>query len=171
MTDSLTTYKLIVLYMLKKVDFPLTNSQICEFILDKGYTNYFVLQQIFNELTDAELIRVKQIRNSSHYSITESGLETLDYFGRNIPEGIRSDIDQFLKEHHYQLRSESETFADYYQEKPDLYMVKCEIKDNGHILVSMTLSVATEDQAIAICDNWKKNNTDVYSYLIQTLLK
>ncbi|MFQ9388815.1 MAG: DUF4364 family protein [Coprococcus sp.] len=27
--------------MLNKVDFPLTNSQISEFILDKGYTNYF----------------------------------------------------------------------------------------------------------------------------------
>ena len=42
--DTLMLYKLMVLYMLNKVDFPLTNSQISEFILDKGYTNYFSLQ-------------------------------------------------------------------------------------------------------------------------------
>ena len=33
--------------MLNQVDFPLTNSQISEFILDKGYTTYFKLQQNF----------------------------------------------------------------------------------------------------------------------------
>ena len=36
MGESLTLYKLIVLYMLEKVDFPLTNAQISGFILDKG---------------------------------------------------------------------------------------------------------------------------------------
>ena len=36
MTDSFALYKLIILYMLKKVDFPLTTAQISEFILDKG---------------------------------------------------------------------------------------------------------------------------------------
>ena len=40
MAEAFTLYKLIILYMLDKVDFPLTNSQISEFVLDKGYTDY-----------------------------------------------------------------------------------------------------------------------------------
>ena len=36
MAESFKLYKLIVLYMLDKVDFPLTNSQVSEFILDEG---------------------------------------------------------------------------------------------------------------------------------------
>ena len=40
-SDSLTLYKLIILFMLDKVDFPLTTSQISEFILEKEYTSYF----------------------------------------------------------------------------------------------------------------------------------
>ena len=86
MTDALTLYKLIILYMLDRVDFPLTNSQISEFILDKGYTDYFKLQQAISELTQAEFIHVKTIRNSSHYMITDAGEETLSYFGKNISE-------------------------------------------------------------------------------------
>ena len=44
MAETFTLYKLIILYMLNKVDFPLTTSQISEFILDEGYTSYFKLQ-------------------------------------------------------------------------------------------------------------------------------
>ena len=40
MSETFTLYKLIILYMLNKVDFPLTTSQISEFVLDKGYTTY-----------------------------------------------------------------------------------------------------------------------------------
>jgi len=34
MSETFTLYKLIILYMLNKVDFPLTTSQISEFVLD-----------------------------------------------------------------------------------------------------------------------------------------
>ena len=56
MAEAFTLYKLIILYMLDKVDFPLTNSQISEFVLDKGYTDYFKLQQALSELADGGLI-------------------------------------------------------------------------------------------------------------------
>ena len=36
MAEAFKLYKLIILYMLDKVDFPLTNSQISEFILNAG---------------------------------------------------------------------------------------------------------------------------------------
>lgn len=41
MAEPFTLYKLIVLYMLEKVDFPLSNTQISDFFLEKEYTNYF----------------------------------------------------------------------------------------------------------------------------------
>ena len=52
MSETLALYKLIILQMLQKIDFPLTNGQISEFILDKGYTNYFKLQQAISEMVD-----------------------------------------------------------------------------------------------------------------------
>ena len=38
--SSFTLYKLIILYMLQNVNFPLSNTQISDFILEKEYTNY-----------------------------------------------------------------------------------------------------------------------------------
>ena len=48
--SSYSLYKLIVLYMLKKVNFPLTNAQISDFILGQEYTSYFHLQQVLTEI-------------------------------------------------------------------------------------------------------------------------
>ena len=45
MAETFKLYKLIILFMLDRVDFPLTNSQISDFVLDEGYTTYFKLQQ------------------------------------------------------------------------------------------------------------------------------
>ena len=43
-------YKLIILYMLKKVKFPLTNAQISDFMLGREYTSYFHLQEVLSEM-------------------------------------------------------------------------------------------------------------------------
>ena len=42
--EPLTLYKLIILYMLDRVNFPLTSAQVSEFILEKEYTNFLTLQ-------------------------------------------------------------------------------------------------------------------------------
>lgn len=82
MRDPLTLYKLIVLYMLSKVDFPLTTSQISDFILEKEYTTFLSLQQAIGELTDTGLITARSVRNRTHLSITPEGLETLNFLDR-----------------------------------------------------------------------------------------
>ena len=43
MAEAFKLYKLIILYMLDKVDFPLTNSQISEFILNEGQLRFISL--------------------------------------------------------------------------------------------------------------------------------
>lgn len=168
--DTLMLYKLMVLYMLNKIDFPMTNSQISEFILDKGYTNYFNLQQAIHEMADTGLIRTEQIRNNSYYTITDAGEETLGFFVTKISKEIRDEIDQFFIEHKYHLRNENEVTADYYEDKKDCFIVRCEIHDRKELLTGITLNVTDEEQAIAICDNWQKYHSEVYDYLIHTLM-
>ena len=63
MAEAQTLYKLIILYMLDKVNFPLSNAQLSEFILEKEYTDYFTVQQAISELVETKLIRVETVRN------------------------------------------------------------------------------------------------------------
>lgn len=171
MSESLTLYKLIVLYMLDKVNFPLTESQITDFILGKEYTTYFSLRQAISELIDAELIKVETFRNSSHYHITEEGRNTLEYFGNRISSSIVAEIDEYLTTNQFDLLDEVATTADFYKTTNNNYAVECKVKEKNTDLISLTLTVPTKEQANAICNNWKTESQQVYSYLMDTLMK
>ena len=95
--DPLTLYKLIVLYMLNRVNFPMTNAQVSDYILEKEYTNYLTLQQVINELSDAHMISLETIRNRTHLSITAEGRETLKFFQNLINYAIKQDIDDYFR--------------------------------------------------------------------------
>lgn len=78
--EPMTLYKLIVLYMLDRVSFPLTRAQIEGFILEREYTNYLTLQQAIGELCEIGLISAKTIRNRTQFMLTDEGRSTLSFF-------------------------------------------------------------------------------------------
>ena len=171
MSETFTLYKLIVLYMLSKVDFPLTNAQISEFILDKGYTTFFKLQQALSELKDAELIREETAHNRTLYHLTDDGEESIFYFKNKISKPIQDDIDQFLKEKKYDLKNETAVKADYYKNTAGEFSVRCQVTEQQEPLIDLTLSVPTEAEAEKIAANWQKKNQNVYAWLMAQLLE
>ncbi len=106
LSEPMTLYKLMNLYMLKQVNFPLTYAQISDFFLSREYTDYFTLQQALTELLEAGLARKETSHNSTRYEITREGEETLSFFGKNISPAIIEDMDQYLKENRLRLRNE-----------------------------------------------------------------
>lgn len=169
MRDPLTLYKLIVLYMLSRVDFPLTKAQICDFILEKEYTNFLTLQQAIGELTDAGLITAQSLRNRTHLSITDAGEETLNFFRGRITEGIRDDIDRFFQDNKVEMRRNMSILANYRKNASGEYDAHLTAREHGANLVDITLSVPSEETAMAICDNWPQKSQGIYQYLISQL--
>lgn len=165
----MTLYKLIVLYMLNRVTFPMTIAQVSDYILEKEYTNFLTLQQAINELADARLLSSKTIRNRTHLSITEEGRETLSFFKGRINSAIRQEIDAYLKENEHSLRNEVSIRGDYYKSTSGEYEAHLSAMDRNITLLDLTLSVPDESTAAAICDNWQKKNQEIYQYLIQEL--
>ncbi len=167
--DPLTLYKLIVLYMLDRVTFPLTTAQISDFILEKEYTNFLTLQQVISELTDADMISTQTFRNRTHLAITQEGKDTLNYFENRVSDAIKKDIKNYFRENEFTLRNEVSVLGDYYKSTTGEYEAHLVAKDRGINLVDITLSVPVEEVAAAICDNWQKKNQEIYQYLIQEL--
>ena len=169
MHDPLTLYKLIVLYMLTRVDFPLTKAQVGDFVLGKEYTNFLTLQQAIGELIDAGLVTAQSIRNRTHLTITREGRETLSFFQNQINDSIKTDIDDFFRENEIELRNEVSILADYYKSTSGEYEAHLVAKEKNIDLVNITISVPSEETAVTICDNWQKKNQDIYQYLISQL--
>ncbi|MCQ2422761.1 MAG: DUF4364 family protein [Lachnospiraceae bacterium] len=169
--EALMLYKLIVLYILDRVDFPMTNSQLADFITEKEYTNYFNVQQVLNELVDDGYISLQEAaKNSYLYRITKDGKETLSFFYKNISRNIRDDIDMFLTEKQYALREEVSNIADYYESKTNEYVCELKVIERDTVIIEIRLTVPTEDNAKTICAHWRQNNADIYAYVINVLL-
>ena len=164
-----TLYKLMILYMLNKVNFPLTNSQLTQFFLDKEYTTYFTLQQVLSELCESNLIKGRQVGTSTRDEITGDGRETLGFFGKDISGAAVSDMDEYIKDNKFRLRSEVGSSSDYYKEGSE-YIVRCEVREGKSTLFSLSISVPDEDEARAMCSNWKQQSQSIYAHAIKSLL-
>ena len=135
LAEPMTLYKLMNLYMLHQVNFPLTNAQLSNFFLDREYTTYFTLQQALNELLDAGLVKKETMRNSSRYEITKEGEETLEFFGKNISPAIVSDMDEYLKQNRFRMRNEVGLISDFYKSTNQDYIVHCEVREGRSPLI------------------------------------
>lgn len=169
-TDTTTLYKLMVLYMLDKVNFPLSNSQISEFVLTHQYTNYFTLQEVINTLVTDNFISVLTYRNSTQYKLTKEGTETISFFANKISAAIREDIDNYLKENSYELKCETNTTSDYYRTTNGEYMVHCQVKEGNNTLVEINLSVPLEQQADSMCAKWRDASQEIYDFVMHKLI-
>ena len=171
LAEPMTLYKLMNLYMLHQVNFPLTNAQLSNFFLDREYTTYFTLQQALNELLDAGLVKKETMRNSSRYEITKEGEETLEFFGKNISPAIVSDMDEYLKQNRFRMRNEVGLISDFYKSTNQDYIVHCEVREGKAVLVNLDISVPDKEQAEIMCNHWKDRSQEIYAYVMKSLRK
>ena len=75
-SESLMLYKLIILYILDRMTFPITNTELTRFILEKEYASYLTIQETLEELIEDKYIELETAHNSYLYQITPSGRQT-----------------------------------------------------------------------------------------------
>lgn len=168
--DADTLYKLIVLYMLDRVDSSMTYSQISQFILEKGYTNFFTLQNVLATLISDGFITDESYHNSTHYKITDEGRETIDFFRYKIPSSIVSDINLFLSENKYELKEAVNNISEYYKAINGEYEVHCQVKEKGYPIIDLKLTVPDELQADVMCGKWKDASPEIYDFIMSHLM-
>ncbi len=167
---SITIYKLIILYTLSKVDSPLPPGVISDYITDRGYTNYFNLQNAFGELLEADLIKEDSTYHLTYYTLTEAGAETLELFGAPLSREIRDEINHYLEEHKFEIIDDTSLVSDYHATNDGTYLATCTLRDGNHVLMRLSLDVATEADAIKVCENWQSKSDILYQTAMQNLL-
>ncbi len=171
MSETLTLYKLMVLFLLKKSSLSLTNAQISDFFIGKGYTNYFTLQQVFHSLLESEMITAETNHNTTYYTLTNQGEETLTYLKNKLSYGIIQDIISYLNDKKIEIVNELAVQADYDRTPYGDYAVHLRIMEKDTSIMDMSLSVVTPALAEHMCENWRKQSSEIYEYLMKQLLE
>lgn len=170
MSEDLMLYKLIVLYMVKNSEAPITNGAISEFVLEKDYTDYITLQQSISELIDSGLIRVDENKNGHFYHLTESGDETLRFFKDKISDAIISDINGYLGDNSLSIINSASILTEYYKTSDVGYDVNMKIREKDRIIFNLTVNVDDKAEAEMVCRNFKENSQAIYEAVMRNLL-
>lgn len=171
MADQNMLYKLMVLFMLKKINYSMTGAQISDFMLERGYTTYFVLQETLSQLEEAEYVHGEKIANATYYTITPEGEKTIGYFQNRISAPIRDEITGYLTQNRLRILGEEAVLADYYRNTGGEFDARLRIREKKSNLMDLTITVPDEMQAKAICLQWKKKSEEIYAYLMKELMR
>ena len=182
--------KLILMYIIRNLNAPATNSNITKLVLQTRLMNYFVLQQCLDDLLESRLILLASgdlsggfsgdissdtsgnaSGKSERYIITNSGSQTLDYFQNLIPPGIKKRLDKILSESSKELQAEAQVTADFVPESEDKFNVRLKIGERDFQLIDINVAVGTKKDAREICDNWLKHSSVIYAEIIESLTK
>lgn len=169
-TEPMTLYKLMILYMLKQVNSPLTNTQLSDFFLNREYTSYSVLQKAISELNEAALITMVSTHNSSRYELSKEGEETLEFFSKKISPAIIKDIKEYIEENGFQIRNEVGSMANYYKSTYSDFIVHCEVKEGKNLLINLDISVPDEETAEIMANKWSAQSGEIYQFIMKKLM-
>lgn len=167
----LAEHKLIILHLVQKMGISLSNSEICQFLLNKEYMNYFSVQQYLAELVDAGWLEKSKEHNNTRYTITDDGEDVINYFQNHVSESVKEDISIYVKENSKRIRAEYAVTANYFPEFNGDFLVKCGLcDDDGAPLMEISVSVVSKQQAQQICRNWRKNVSRFYGTFLTSLV-
>lgn len=163
--------KLILLYIIDKLDIPISNLQMTKLILENKFMNYFLLQQYLDELCEANFLSPEQFEGKTIYKITKNGKQTLNYFTNFIPAGIKTRIDDAIPSTKASIKNELLITADFLPESENEYAVSCKVREDNFSLIDIKIAVGTKNDARTICENWKKYSQEIYAEIIESLTK
>lgn len=164
-------YKLTILYLLHRVDYPISNNSLSNFLLENDFTDYFNLQQIMGELIDDGYVYRETVRNKTLYRISESGEATINLLVRELSPAMRNDIEKYIIENNIKLRDDISVMSDYYQSDINHFVANLYIEENSEKILEINVATATKAEAEKICAGWMKTSEKLYPLIMSELMK
>lgn len=162
--------KLVILYILDKLSFPLEKSQITNIVLENNFLNYFSLQQSLLEIEKSDLVIIEGSETNPLWRISSQGKKAVDFLSDFLTFRIKNTIDRYVQTNKLLIKKDSEIKATYKKINVDEYIVSLKALENGMELINLELNVVSARQAQQVCENWKKNAEQVYGLIIGSLM-
>ncbi len=170
--EPVAIYKLIILYMLDRAGGEIAMPRTSSFLIENGYaSNFETLLQTYEEIEKNGFVTEKSRGGKTFLQITEEGEETLGFFADQLSDSIKLQIRTYLKEMGREIANEEAILGEYYRSTLDDYTVHLVVRESGHPIVSLDLSVPDEESAKKAVKNWQDQSSELYRQLMTTLLQ
>lgn len=160
--EKLAESKLTILYLLHKINMPMSKGQICRFALEIDSVEYFSLQNYIFEMVESDFIREIKDSDKLIYVSTDEGEKVLSLFIHKIPKEIIEKVDSYILTMKSKVRKELDTKANYFHIGDGNYVVSCGVYENEKIVLELKMTVTSKEQAVLACKNWREKTDAIY---------
>ena len=166
------TNKLLFLFLLDKMDFPLTEQTLIDILTmsPNEWINYVDYVDTRDSLLEDEFIINQSNAKDPMYQITAKGRTCLADFYTNIPSSIRTSISDFVKKNKKIYKIKQECVSDFYKNKDGTYTVVLKILELQQTTFELKLNVPTRQIAKNIHSNWEKKAQDTWQNIYENLV-
>ena len=168
-SEALAENKVLILYILNKVNKPINNDSLYKLVLSALDINYFYFQQFLLDLIQNKYIVNFQKETRSVYEITESGKNTLALTMDLLPGIIKLKADMNLKKELESTEEEYSVVAEYTPRSENNYIVFCKIIENSETIFEVKTFAGSRENAKEIVQNWKNNAESIYPEILRIL--
>ncbi|MBR1968823.1 MAG: DUF4364 family protein [Clostridia bacterium] len=165
-----TDVRLITLFIIDGFKMPVPSSYVFDVIMLQPVVNYFDISSQLSELCEKELVTYYTEKETTYYSLTTKGAETLSYFKKRIPLTVRERFLNTIKLKIKELKNSLSIKSEYNKLNDIEYNVSLGIFEGAYELFSVSLSVGDEKTAQTMCGSFKSDPQKLYSQILSTLL-
>lgn len=163
--------KVLILYILNKIQKPVTNDVLLQLILSIDDMNYFYFQQFLLDLIENNYIVEVLQDNEKLYKITPSGIKTLDLTLDILPGIKKLKVDNKIKDELNEIEDAVSVISEFEPYHLTEFIVTCKIVENNTTVFEVKTIATDREQAKRITENWKNNSDKIYPQILNILLK
>ena len=174
MIDS-TSNKLKLLFLLDKMEIPLTENSIIDICTSRNaWLNYMDCKEVLWQLLEVGYIfKTDGDFEEERYGITYDGRNCLSHFFQRIPQSLREEITNFAKDNRMNFKRTQEYVSEYKKNEDGSYSVILKIKEPmiPHSLLEIKLKTPTRHTAISTCKKWRDKAPNVFEYIYDNVIE
>ncbi len=169
--EKLADNKLLILYILQKINKPINYKELLELVISISDMNYFDFQQFLQDLLEDKFILKYEQNNDEIIELTADGINALELTIDMLPGILKLKIDSNFKEKFNEIKDKFSVFAEYSPITENDFIVKCKIIENNNIIFNLEANAGSREQAKQIVTNWNNNANDIYPQILDILLQ
>ena len=170
-----TVNKLILLFVLDKMEIPLTEISILEICSSQNnWINYMDCKDLLYQLLNAKFVyKPNTTNNESRYNITVAGRECLSQFFTKIPASLRNSIAKFAAENKLHFKRNQEYVGKYYKNIDGSYTVELRILEplTTDSIFDISIKTDTRHNAIVACKKWREMAPSIFESVYAKIIE
>lgn len=161
--------RLLVCYLLKSVDTPMTAQMLNDAMQEDGLANYFEIGQAIEELLKTGNITADIANGEEVLTVTPRGREAAELLQTSLPKTVREKAVNSAIRLMTRAKIERENCIEVQSEQDGGYTITFTLFDRGTVLMKLSVYVVDSLQLEQVKKNFIDDPVKVYSTIITSL--